>query len=586
MANLTISALKVRVNGAGSFVTPSTSSPTKVRAGNILNVNFALKNNSNSNVNEWSVKYTWSYNGATVSTGWLYGSSSTRGTTSGFGGKLGTYASRTLTLNIDTRATGLDESKHADKLTLAFYTFYSTSQGTYSAIGSASYASNTNAIQYIGESHLPFISEFSVKRNGNETPQLIMSAKGGYQIPPPQDATFGEQVTLKYSINGGATWSNVPPADMLTVSDLLSGVKNRIMSLTIPTTQSATFRLEFWNEFETRAKSEVKVSPAFANLHLAGYKSGGVAVGQFSTSSNGYPKFECAYPAFFREGYKDYSTEDIVVGRWINGKPIYRIVSYDDTTYSFPQGADTTRQVPTHATNVDMVISLNVMRVANTGAYYPVPLYNATASANWTLSTANLTNDVSQCGMRYYGYAAQSGVKFVIILEYTKTTDIAPASIVGIRLRKDNMSGNFADWSDAEQASINSFFSSVSVGDKLYLAYRATCTTNSDPSSFQKYGISIKYKNGVSTEYLLDELVMKVGDYHQGMDFRFWQSNMAGNFNFLRGTAGLRSSDSAAVGSANMDYIIANLTKTFGSGDEPGWGDARIDVLEKYLYNR
>jgi len=41
------------------------------------------------------------------------------------------------------------------------------------------------------------------------------------------------------------------------------------------------------------------VSRAFANVHLSGYSTGGVAFGRFSSSTLNDPKFECEYPAYF-----------------------------------------------------------------------------------------------------------------------------------------------------------------------------------------------------------------------------------------------------------------------------------------------
>ena len=43
----------------------------------------------------------------------------------------------------------------------------------------------------------------------------------------------------------------------------------------------------------------VSIPRAFANVHLSGCATGGVAFGKFSSATEGEPKFECEYPAYF-----------------------------------------------------------------------------------------------------------------------------------------------------------------------------------------------------------------------------------------------------------------------------------------------
>lgn len=89
------------------------------------------------------------------------------------------------------------------------------------------------------------------------------------------------------------------------------------------------------------------VAKAFANVHLSGATTGGVAFGKFSASEEGAPLFECAYPAQMLggiEGVNRYSTEEVLTGGvWIDGKPLYRKLlvytssiagTYEDTDIS------------------------------------------------------------------------------------------------------------------------------------------------------------------------------------------------------------------------------------------------------------
>ena len=67
---------------------------------------------------------------------------------------------------------------------------------------------------------------------------------------------------------------------------------------------------------------------AFANVHLSGASTGGVALGKFSAAEEGKPLFECAYPARMLggiEGVNLYSEDEVLTGGvWIDGKPLYR----------------------------------------------------------------------------------------------------------------------------------------------------------------------------------------------------------------------------------------------------------------------
>lgn len=70
------------------------------------------------------------------------------------------------------------------------------------------------------------------------------------------------------------------------------------------------------------------VARAFANMHLSGASTGGVAFGSFSSSTEGNPLFESRYPAMFYEGIIGVTNftaaETPTGGKWTNNKPIYR----------------------------------------------------------------------------------------------------------------------------------------------------------------------------------------------------------------------------------------------------------------------
>ena len=67
------------------------------------------------------------------------------------------------------------------------------------------------------------------------------------------------------------------------------------------------------------------IARAFANLHLSGAKNGGACFGGFCKSTDDNPMLESYYPLYAYSGVvEQYSTDETVVGIWIDGKKIYR----------------------------------------------------------------------------------------------------------------------------------------------------------------------------------------------------------------------------------------------------------------------
>ena len=65
--------------------------------------------------------------------------------------------------------------------------------------------------------------------------------------------------------------------------------------------ENLTARFEIGDAYELMVFTAT-VPRAFANLHLSGCTTGGVAFGKFSASAEGSPLFECTYPAIFTGG--------------------------------------------------------------------------------------------------------------------------------------------------------------------------------------------------------------------------------------------------------------------------------------------
>lgn len=111
--------------------------------------------------------------------------------------------------------------------------------------------------------------------------------------------------------------------------------------------------------------------------------------------------------------YQKYSTDEQVVGEWIDGKPLYQksvqfVVASTHTTVS---------NVPTGVVNGKMGIIISGYLHQSDGNYLPVNYY----SSSNAFSYAGLTNDISN--FRFQTVSSNIGATAIITIQYTKTTD-------------------------------------------------------------------------------------------------------------------------------------------------------------------
>lgn len=103
-----------------------------------------------------------------------------------------------------------------------------------------------------------------------------------------------------------------------------------------------------------------------------------------------------------------YSTEEKVIGEWIDGKPIYRKVFYTPTNWS-------NGTIVGNIGNVDVVININSTSCTNNGNWFTG--YNVPTLEN----TAYVQPDGSVVVARAGTFV--NNIKALVIVEYTKTTD-------------------------------------------------------------------------------------------------------------------------------------------------------------------
>ena len=159
------------------------------------------------------------------------------------------------------------------------------------------------------------------------------------------------------------------------------------------------------------------VDRAFANMHLSGKTTGGVAFGKFSASTLNNPLFECEYPAEFAggiHGVTNYDSGEVLTGgNWIDGKPIYRKILEVEApvanTGYYSSGDDV-------IANLDTVVKMDLVQTLENGLISPAfYIYSGTNITRVWLEQRNGVHAL-------YVYTAFTGTMRAIV-EYTKTTD-------------------------------------------------------------------------------------------------------------------------------------------------------------------
>lgn len=259
----------------------------------------------------------------------------------------------------------------------------------------------------------------SVKRglaNGSandEGERLLVTAKLSKNEYADASAMF---CRLYYEENGTATTSSSYIDLTPSISALLAGVTDdaSLATQTFSNGSNWSFLLVFGDDYET-ASAPASIALAFANVHMSGASTGGVAFGRFSSSSEGNPKFECAYPATFEqpvnadggiEGVTNYASGEVATGgTWIDGKPIYRYTAV--FTASIGSSATNIHAIPSgHDKTIRLSLLMDNIR--------PVP-YWAT-STYWASIYISGNNIRAQAGS-----SEQKSHSFVLIMEYTRT---------------------------------------------------------------------------------------------------------------------------------------------------------------------
>ena len=114
----------------------------------------------------------------------------------------------------------------------------------------------------------------------------------------------------------------------------------------------------------------------------------------------------------YLDGKNDYSTNEIVVGKWIDGKPIYRKV----LNLTSPSVLNTNVNIANLTSlNIENLIKLEGFLIGGDGRYLNIN----TPEPDYTITTTFI-NDTIEMKIEAVNWQQKN---CVIIIEYTKTTD-------------------------------------------------------------------------------------------------------------------------------------------------------------------
>ena len=110
-----------------------------------------------------------------------------------------------------------------------------------------------------------------------------------------------------------------------TLADICTGVTDSTAAITqtFPNGSDYAFLLQVSNGYET-VSAFSDIARAFANVHMSGWATGGIAFGKFSAATENNPLFECGFPIVLT-GTKTYGASDNMPSNPVEGQ-LYFVV--------------------------------------------------------------------------------------------------------------------------------------------------------------------------------------------------------------------------------------------------------------------
>ena len=166
------------------------------------------------------------------------------------------------------------------------------------------YGGNHEYLAILDAHYLPTISDtFAVNRKNDESTECWTTLQVGYV----DGLTDVQKARMTYRAYYDDTEIELP--DSITQDVLVAGITENYDFLSnqpVDIADDHVIKVVFGDQYE-QAEDSRTVMRCFANLHLSGYRTGGVCVGGFcddekDSDGNHIAKFECYYPAYFYNG--------------------------------------------------------------------------------------------------------------------------------------------------------------------------------------------------------------------------------------------------------------------------------------------
>lgn len=134
------------------------------------------------------------------------------------------------------------------------------------------------------------------------------------------------------------------------------------------------------------------------------YIEGGASLSNVYGTSN-----ENGYTQEYINNLETYSTDEIRIGTWIDGKPLYRKVI---------ESTNISSDMRLNISDLDLIINVYGTAIRNPGSYYNLPRLNK-SNINGQIGFYYTNNELHI----EIGTDVTNVTKIIVVIEYTKTTD-------------------------------------------------------------------------------------------------------------------------------------------------------------------
>lgn len=191
------------------------------------------------------------------------------------------------------------------------------------------------------------------------------------------------------------------------------------------------------DNFDTRPTDSTSLGQNYLTMQVSTTKT--IPDNYTSRPTNTSVLYCIAYKDIYSNPMNEYSTDEKVVGTWIDGKPIYQRTFVDTAPTTTTDGTLVEKYI-SMGTSIDKVISIKSVRESSGYAWGEFPLTNPASITTDTISSKTVVTSVKNLMMMAFVFdndatsnankirvtnncVAWSDIPIYITIQYTKTTD-------------------------------------------------------------------------------------------------------------------------------------------------------------------